>query len=278
MAFPDTVRGVLEVDLGDVVSRVRVSPGLVVADENSWAARMQAMRMRFGKDSKRIYDHFIVSPDPDDKVFAGECADAADEWAEAMLPGSERAVVVHDDNKNGIIHAHVVVNTVHPKAGYKIQVSDGDIYHQWDKLQRICEDHGLVFYRPGGRRACREGARSEARLQVRRGRAPGAPGRRLRRDVAREAPRRCLRLARGWRPARSPQRPRPRLALGASRPHDGGLSAPATRPQPVPRPGSGPARPTLRTPSSIPRRTRSGLAALSKAEKTKGEGRLRERT
>ena len=124
---------------------------------------MQATRKRFGKDSKRIYGHFVVLPDPDDKVFAGECADAADEWAEAMPPGSERAVVVHDDNKNGIIHARVVVNTVHPKAGYKIQVSDGDIYHQWDKLQRICEDHGLVFYRPGERRARHEGVRSEVR-------------------------------------------------------------------------------------------------------------------
>lgn len=108
------------------------------------------MRMRFGKDSKKIYGHFIVSPDPDDKVFAGECADVADEWAEAMLPGSEHTVVVHDDNKNGIIHAHVVVNTVHPKAGYKIQVSDGDKYRQWDKLQRICEDYGLVFHHPEG--------------------------------------------------------------------------------------------------------------------------------
>lgn len=117
---------------------------------------MQATRKRFGKDSKRIYGHFIVSPDPDDKVFAGECADVADEWAEAMLSGSEHTVVVHDDNKDGITHDHVVVNTVHPKAGYKIQVSDGDKYHQWDKLQRTCEDHGLAFHHPeGGEHAMR---------------------------------------------------------------------------------------------------------------------------
>lgn len=148
--FPDTVRGVLEVDLGDVVSRVRASPGLVAADENNWAVRMQATRKRFGKDSKRIYGHFVVLPDPDDKVSAEERAHVADEWAGAMLPGFEHAVVIHDDNKTGITHDHVVVNTVHPKTGHKIQVSDGDIYRQWDKLQRICEDHGLVFHRPGG--------------------------------------------------------------------------------------------------------------------------------
>ena len=143
------MRGVLEVDLGDVVSRVRASPGLVAADENSWAVRMQATRNRFGKDSKRIYGHFVVLPDPDDKVSAEKRADVADEWAEAIFPGFEHTVVIHDDNKTGITYDRVVVNTVHPKTGYKIQVSDGDIYRQWDKLQRTCEDHGLVFHRPG---------------------------------------------------------------------------------------------------------------------------------
>lgn len=182
------MRGVLEVDLGDVASRIRASPGLVAADENSWAVRMQAMRKRFGKDSKRIYGHFVVLPDPDDKVSAEERAHVADEWAGAMLPGFEHAVVIHDDNKTGITYDRVVVNTVHPKTGYKIQVSDSDIYRQWDKLQRTCEDHGLVFHRPGGRRARHEGVRSEARRRVHRGRAPGAPGRRLRRDVARGGP------------------------------------------------------------------------------------------
>lgn len=151
LAFGDDVtksqiKDYLEHGHGAIESRVRAfrsSPGLVAADENNWAARMQATRMRYGKDSKRTYGHFIVSPDPEDKVSAEECADVADEWAEAMFPGFEHVVVVHDDNKNGITHAHVVVNTVHPKTGYKIQVSDGDIYRQWDKLQKICEEHGL---------------------------------------------------------------------------------------------------------------------------------------
>lgn len=58
-----------------------------------------------------------MSPGPDDKVFAEECVDVADEWAEAMFPRFEHVVVVHDNNKNGIIHAYVVVSTVHPKIG-----------------------------------------------------------------------------------------------------------------------------------------------------------------
>ena len=150
LAFGDDVsksqiKDYLEHGHGAIESRVRAfrsSPSLL-ADENSWAEAMRRTREHFGKDHGRIYGHFIVSPDPDDKVSAEECADVAREWVESMFPGYEYVVVVHDDNRNGITHAHVVLNSVHPDTGYKTHISNEEIDRQWDKLQRICEEHGL---------------------------------------------------------------------------------------------------------------------------------------
>lgn len=129
LAFGDDVtksqiKDYLEHGHSAIESRVRAfhsSPSLL-ADENSWAEAMRHTREHYGKDHGRIYGHFIVSPDPGDKVSAEECADVAREWAESMFPGFEYVVVVHDDNKNGITHAHVVLNSVHPDTGYKVQI------------------------------------------------------------------------------------------------------------------------------------------------------------
>ena len=144
-ATQSQIKDYLEHGHGAIESRVRAyrsSPSIPV-DENSWAQWMQATREQYGKDSGRTYGHFVISPDPKDKVSAEECADVAAEWAEGMFPGCEWVVIIHDDNKDKITHAHIVVNAVHPDTGMKIQISASEIDNHWDVLQQICREHGI---------------------------------------------------------------------------------------------------------------------------------------
>ena len=150
LAFGDDVthtqiKDYLEHGHGHIESRVRAfrCSDNLLANENSWASRMRSTRLAWGKDSGRTYGHFTISPDPRDRVSAAECADVAAEWAARRYPGAQWVVVVHDDNANNIVHAHIVLNSVYPDTGRKIHDSDEDVDKNWDTLQDICESHGL---------------------------------------------------------------------------------------------------------------------------------------
>ena len=110
-----------------------------------WADVMDQTRRAWGKDgpSRRSYYHFVISPDPADHCGAEEARDVAREWATAMYPDAEWAVVVHDDNETGIPHAHVVVNAVYPSTGRMVHRTDDDVKAEARAVQAICEAHGL---------------------------------------------------------------------------------------------------------------------------------------
>ena len=80
-----------------------------------WAAEMDLTRIANGNDTPwrgkraRTYMHFIVSPDPKDKVTLSQLRELTRAWVRENWDDYECAAVFHDDNANEVMHAHVVV-------------------------------------------------------------------------------------------------------------------------------------------------------------------------
>ena len=170
-----------------------------------WAAAMDATRRLYGNDSAwrgrraRTYKHYVVSPDPKDRVSLEGLRALAAEWARESFPNHEVAIVYHDDNANGIPHAHVVVNNTDLETGRRLQDPDPKALAR--SLQRIAGDLGMSALEP--------------RAPLRRRRPRAAPARAAR---AEDASRRA-------RPARREGARRPRgVLLGGRhpRPREGG--------------------------------------------------------
>ena len=112
-------------------------------DSQTWVDAMMETKLQYGKIDGRPYYHFIVSPDPADQVSPQACLDLAADWVEECFPNSEWHIDVHDDNANKITHAHVIVNSVYPFDGRKIQRRKTDIIREARVLQRLCSERGL---------------------------------------------------------------------------------------------------------------------------------------
>lgn len=112
-------------------------------DPSEWSKSFEAVRQMWGKADGRQYYHYVFSPDPEDKLSPEECRDMASEWIEKSIPGSQWIVAVHNDNNRAIVHAHVVVNAVHPETGDKLQISAKDWNHMSELKNEICQAHGL---------------------------------------------------------------------------------------------------------------------------------------
>lgn len=117
-----------------------------------WAAVMDATRRTYGNDlpwrGKRVrtYKHYVVSPDPKDGVVLEELRALATTWAAEHFSEYEVAIVYHDDNQNGIPHAHVVVNNTNLESGRRLQ--DPDPKALASSLQEIAEGQGLTALHP----------------------------------------------------------------------------------------------------------------------------------
>ena len=117
-----------------------------------WAAVMDATRRAYGNDlpwrGKRVrtYKHYVVSPDPKDAIGLDVLRSLATSWATEHFSDHEVAIVYHDDNLNGIPHAHVVVNNTNLETGRRLQ--DPDPKTLAASLQRIAEGQGLTALRP----------------------------------------------------------------------------------------------------------------------------------
>lgn len=112
-------------------------------DPSEWSKSFEAVRQMWGKADGRQYYHYVFSPDPEDKLSPEECRDMASEWIENSIPGSQWIVAVHNDNNREIVHAHVVVNAVHPETGDKLQISAKDWNRMSELKNEICQAHGL---------------------------------------------------------------------------------------------------------------------------------------
>lgn len=109
-----------------------------------------------GKDPV-TYQHFIVSPDPRDKVDIDTLRAFVTEWANDLFGGGEGshgafevAIVYHDDNERGIPHAHVVVNNTDLETGKKLHLSNSQNKFLATHLQDLALKYGLTAFENDG--------------------------------------------------------------------------------------------------------------------------------
>ncbi|RDB64708.1 relaxase [Gordonibacter sp. 28C] len=112
-----------------------------------WAAVMDGTRHSFGNDVPwrgrrvRTYKHYVVSPDPKDRIELPALRELAVAWAAEHFGDFEMAIVYHDDNEHGIPHAHLIVNNTNLETGRRLQ--DPDPKALAASLQRMAEERGL---------------------------------------------------------------------------------------------------------------------------------------
>lgn len=125
---------------------------------------------RSGGKSREYY-HFILSPDANDDADLDTIREVACEWVAANFPETfQVAIVYHDDSheriengEDGILHAHVVVNSVDSLTGRKLHIDDAQVDELADSLQEIARDFGLSAYDNTDRSYKRKFARQSAK-------------------------------------------------------------------------------------------------------------------
>lgn len=112
-----------------------------------WDIEMDATRDAFGTNSEwrglkaRTFKHFVISPDPTDCIDLEALRSLSQKWVDSHFPDHEVAIVYHEDNDGHIPHAHIVVNNVNLKTGYRMQTEHPEDLNR--ELQDIARDLGL---------------------------------------------------------------------------------------------------------------------------------------
>jgi hypothetical protein len=109
---------------------------------------MDRTRRIFGHDKAQknkkavTYRHYVISPDPKDHVDLKNMREFAVDWVKEFFGDYEAAIVYHDDNANGILHAHIVINVTNMITGSKLQISSNFMNSYTSGLQKMAEDRG----------------------------------------------------------------------------------------------------------------------------------------
>lgn len=121
--------------------------GIVERDElgRDWAEQMDYSRALLGTDiphkSKKVrtYNHYVMSPDPRDALTLEQLREFTMDYLDRAFEGKfEIAVVYHDDNENGVIHAHFVVNNPNLEEGGRL--SSWLTNARVKEIQKCCQD------------------------------------------------------------------------------------------------------------------------------------------
>ena len=120
----------------------------------NWANQMDLTRFLYQHDKptkqgrSRSYYHFVLSPDPEDGCTVETMRSYAKAWCEENFRSGNRlheyAVVYHDDNENGFLHAHVVVNVSNKKTGKKLHLDNEETVALELSAQEIGRRFGLT--------------------------------------------------------------------------------------------------------------------------------------
>lgn len=131
---------------------IDVSPDLT---PENWARQMDLTREHYGHDgpsrkgaANRTYYHFILSPAMEDACSLPTMRAYARSWAEENFRNQQRrheyAIVYHDDNTKGILHAHMVVNVTNKLNGRKLHLSNDEVVALQLSAQEIGRRYGLT--------------------------------------------------------------------------------------------------------------------------------------
>lgn len=140
-----------------------IRDGLEDYEPFDWWREMDSTRHSFGNDAPwngqraRTWKHYILSPNPEDGIGLGAIRRLAIVWAKENFSDYEVAIVYHDDNENGIPHAHVVVNNTNLVTGRRIQEPDPRAVKR--SVQKLAREMGLSCFEDAAGPAKAENAR-----------------------------------------------------------------------------------------------------------------------
>ena len=115
-----------------------------------WAAEMDEFRSLYGNDEPYrgkpaiTYRHYIVSPDPADKIDLERLRELSIAWAQKHFGEYQVAVVYHDDNEHAIPHAHIVVNNTNIETGKRLHVPQPKELNR--DLQQMARERELGYF------------------------------------------------------------------------------------------------------------------------------------
>ena len=119
-------------------------------DEVDWALEMDALRHDYGNDrpwkGQRaiMFRHYVISPDPSDNIGLEGLRELAHAWVKKHFSDYQVAVVYHDDNRQGIPHAHIVVNNTNLETGRRLHIPNALDMNR--SLQEIARARGLTAF------------------------------------------------------------------------------------------------------------------------------------
>lgn len=112
-----------------------------------WADQMDRTRHRNGNDQPwkgrraRTFKHFVLSPDPEDRIDLPALRELASAWALEHFEDHQIAIIYHDDNEHRIPHAHIVVNNTNLATGKRMHTDRPEDLNR--ELQDMARERGL---------------------------------------------------------------------------------------------------------------------------------------
>lgn len=119
-------------------------------DEVDWALEMDALRHDYGNDrpwkgQRAItFRHYVISPDPSDNIGLEGLRELAHAWVRKHFSDYQVAVIYHDDNRQGIPHAHIVVNNTNLETGRRLHIPNALDMNR--SLQEVAKARGLTAF------------------------------------------------------------------------------------------------------------------------------------
>ena len=131
-------------DITDKAKAVLIS-SQAMDDTKDYAKQFGETCKMFGKGDgydERKYYHFKVSPDPADNVIPEISHQLAQELANELFPNHECVIATHNDT--GVIHSHIIVNSVNFETGKKLHLNDKEYADCKDTANILAEKMGLT--------------------------------------------------------------------------------------------------------------------------------------
>ncbi len=101
----------------------------------------------WGKDSGRMYAHYVISFHKDEKVTPEQVLEIGRAYAERFFRGYQYVITVHQDRDH--LHCHIVINTVSYLDGRKLHQMKKDLEKQKEFTNQLCLSLGLSVAEKG---------------------------------------------------------------------------------------------------------------------------------
>lgn len=119
-------------------------------DEVDWALEMDALRRDYGNDKPWkgqraiTFRHYVISPDPNDNIALDGLRELTHAWVRKHFSDYQVAVIYHDDNRQRIPHAHIVVNNTNLETGRRLHIPNALDMNR--SLQEVARARGLTAF------------------------------------------------------------------------------------------------------------------------------------